>query len=135
MIEELCPRCVGREIDSDSGFCSVCDAEALTERYLASKASEVAQRRRDWAERTQEALRQYWVEKQRNSRLFAKVRPRQAASDFRDPLALGFEVLALLEPLRLRFTTVDGLRRFEEALELIRQLAWGPDERRLMSNG
>ena len=116
---DLCPRCALDEvpIDSRSGWCAACDAEARVERYAAARKAEVEARSLAW-------LQRWDRERQRTHRLRAKLKPREVASVGTDPLQLGYEALTLVRRLGLRSQERLGIA--EQLCDLIRVLAWGP---------
>jgi hypothetical protein len=99
-----------------TGFCEVCTAATVGERYKERERVESESRIRAW--------RAWDRERQRHHRLMVKLRPTEPASPEVDPLELGRQALHLLGQMRLHGAYQMAVR--EQVGELVRQLAWGP---------
>jgi hypothetical protein len=123
----LCPSCTRREIDTPSGLCARCVVERVRENYVERDHAAVSFRFVAWSERTTRADAEAVKLRQQRSRIRAAVRPREPAPVGTDPWALGAEAVQLLGRVRSaipRTSTRAG--DLERAVELVRQLAWGP---------
>jgi hypothetical protein len=63
--------------------------------------------------------------RQQRHRLITSMRPDEFADSSVDPLELGHQCLNLLQLLRPSVKSAVGLARLEEAIELLKRLAWG----------
>ena len=127
-LADLCPNCGRNPIEDDeTGWCASCADNYAVERYWEKDRPIVEARRDDWKARTSSAaaLR----ERQHKHRLIANTRPRELAHRDADPLELAMECLEHLGRVRqaLRSNTV-GLGHLDDACELLKMLAWGPQE-------
>ncbi|HXF73111.1 MAG TPA: hypothetical protein VNO79_10935 [Actinomycetota bacterium] len=130
MSGELCPAC-GRapQTDERTGWCDACLAERRAERYLEKGREEARLRSEAWEQRAIEARRAWDLERQRRHRLLVRVRPRRPAPPGTDPLELAAQALELLEELRgpAARAGANAHLGLEQAMELVRTLAWGPE--------
>jgi hypothetical protein len=135
---DLCPRCAVREIvDAPTGFCEPCATDRHLEAYRDRDAREIPERRDEWRHRTKDGretrtpanTRIVQRERQRRHRLLEAMRPREPADGWRDPFELGREALAHLARLRHPRISSEALAHVLAAEELVRQLAWGPEDR------
>jgi hypothetical protein len=101
----------------------------VRELYAERDRSAVQVRWISWSERTTRAGAKAVRLRQQRSRIRAAVRPREPAPVGTDPWLLADKAVRALARVRSALprtsTRVDDLER---AIELVRQLAWGPDD-------
>lgn len=123
MATDICPACGIREVNTPSGFCSVCVVERAAESYAVEDRNRVAQRTAAWAETR--AGDRYSLLRRQRKRMVEQLRPRQPATTF-DPWTIALEALSNLNHMRGRETVTRA--SIDEVAEAIRRLAWGPDD-------
>jgi hypothetical protein len=101
-----------------TGLCDPCTGAELAERYKERERVESEARIRAW--------REWDRTRQRHHRLMVKLRPTELPSPEVDPLELGREALQLLGRMHLQGPYQLAVR--EQVGELVRQLAWGPED-------
>ncbi len=123
----LCPACGAADIeDPRTGFCFECASTAWTDGYLQREAEEIAGRRREWAERVVWQGKASQRERQRRHRLIEAVMPKEAPPPGVDPWELAKQAIKLIREARERLSPTLRADYVDPAIELIRQLAWGP---------
>jgi hypothetical protein len=128
-VPDLCPACGRREIDTPSGVCTPCALERMAEAYAAEDRRRAVERTALWMERTgepQAAIRPDAL-RQIRRQLRLTVQPRTPPPATADPWVLGAEAIHLLTRVKVTARSTKLRRRLDDAIELIRQLAWGPD--------
>lgn len=113
---ELCPRCTRDYQETREGLCRACHME---------------DRRSNYAERDRariDARRAWWRDRQRLHRDRARFRPTEPLSEGDDPFETGREALDEIDRLRDDIGSADLLARLDNVAELVKQLAWGPEE-------
>ena len=125
----LCPSCAARPVDSVVGFCSACVIERMRENYVAADHRAVGIRVLSWSARSTQPDVEVVKLRQQRSRLRRIVQPHEPAPADVDPWLLAEQAVRALARVRSALprssTRVDDLER---AVELVRQLAWGPDD-------
>jgi hypothetical protein len=124
----LCPSCALREVDTVSGLCALCVVERVAELYAGRDRSAVRVRWIAWSDRTKRPDAEVVKLRQQRHRLREIVRPRRPAPAGADPWVLGAEAVRLLARTRRALSrTSNRVEDLDRAIELVRQLAWGPD--------
>jgi hypothetical protein len=128
-VVSLCPSCTRREIDTPSELCAPCVVERVAANYALSDRQAVSIRVRLWSERTTQTDESVVRLRQQRHRLTTLVRPREPAPAGVDPWLLAEQAVRALGRVRSALppssSRVDDL---ELAAEVIRRLAWGPDD-------
>jgi hypothetical protein len=129
-VVSLCPSCTRREINTPLGLCAPCIVERVAANYAERDRSAVQVRRISWSERTTRPDVEVVQLRQQRSRIRAAVRPREPApGPGTDPWALGAEPVKLLGRVRAGLPrTSSRVEDLEQAVELVRRLAWGPQD-------
>lgn len=78
--------------------------------------------------RTPSASPKHATERQRFHRLRERIRPMEPPAPDSDPWEIANDALLLLSAVRLSISSPAALAKLEQAEELLRQLAWGPEE-------
>ena len=123
---DVSPRCAKRDVEpgAPAGWCVDCVLEDMRERYGEKQHAAAWRRHEKWSERS----RQTWDrDRQRIRRLKTDVRPREPLDHF-DPWALGQEGLIELARIRTVRMRPEQIARLDVIAEVIRRLAWGPDD-------
>jgi hypothetical protein len=116
-----------REVDTASGFCTPCVIERAAESYSAEDRRRAEERTRRWgdvAKATRDDARLATLRQQRH-RLIEAIRPRKDAAVY-DPWELAREALEFCRRIGQSYPA--GRTDLEEIAEVLRRLAWGPDE-------
>jgi hypothetical protein len=125
-VAQLCPGCARREIDTPSGVCAPCVVRRQAELYSERDRSAVQVRWISWSERTLRPDVEVVKLRQQRCRLRRIVHPHEAApADADDPGALAARGLAELRKVR---ASPEAREHIEAASEVIRRLAFGPDD-------
>ena len=127
-VVELCPSCALREANTPSGLCAHCVVNRHAEAYAERGRVAVHLRLISWTERTTRPDVEVVRLRQQRHRLTEAVRPATPAPAGTDPWLLAQEAVRALGRVRSALprtsTRIDDLER---AIELVKQLAWGPD--------
>ena len=127
-VVSLCPNCTIREADTPSGFCSPCVVARTAELYAERDHVAVRLRSISWSERTTRPDSEFVNLRQRRHRLIAAVRPQTPAPAGTDPWLLAEQAVRALGRVRSSLPrTSSRVEDLEQAIELVRRLAWGPD--------
>jgi hypothetical protein len=125
----LCPSCARRAIDTPSGLCAPCVVARATELYAERDRSAVQVRWFAWSERTSQPDVDLVRLRQQRHRLRETVRPREPAPADVDPWVLADQAVRALGRVRSALPRTSArVEDLEQAIELVRRLAWGPDD-------
>jgi hypothetical protein len=128
-VVSLCPSCTRREIDTPSGLCAPCVVERIAANYAAADHQAVSARLVAWSSRTTRPDVEVVKRRQQRSRLRRIVQPYEPAPADVDPWLLAEQAVKALARVRSALPrTSSRVEDLERAVELVRQLAWGPDD-------
>ena len=123
-VVSLCPSCAVREVDTVSGWCSVCVVQRVAANYAATDRRAINARRLSWEERTTQPDVEVVRLRQQRHRLRELVRPREPAAS-PDPWLIAANAIHELHAFRWNAQAQEHLEVVAEAL---RRLAWGPED-------
>jgi hypothetical protein len=122
----ICPACGRNEIDTPSGFCSTCVVARASANYAANDRSLRDERSREWRVRTTDTTAVRWdALRQQRRRQIRRVRPLRPAASL-DPWTLAIDALSICR--RVAHSRPASRSELDEVMEVIRRLAWGPDD-------
>jgi hypothetical protein len=128
-VVSLCPSCTRREIDTPSGLCAPCVVARTAELYAERDRSAVKVRWFAGSERTTQPDVDLVRLRPQRHRLRETVRPREPAPADVDPWLLAEQAVRALGRVRSALPrTSNRVHDLEQAIELVRRLAWGPDD-------
>jgi hypothetical protein len=129
VIYSLCPSCTRREIDTPSGLCAPCVVARTAELYAERDHFAVRLRSISWSERTTQPEVEVVRLRQQRSRLRRIVQPDEPAPADVDPWQICAEAVRALGRVRSALPrTSSRIDDLERTVELVRQLAWGPQD-------
>ena len=128
--KSLCPACgIRPQTVSELGLCAPCADQRIADRYLERDRPAIVKRQEDWRARSPKVKLVDTVgarERQRRKRLLTRTRPRDPAPAYSDPLVLADEAVSALGLVRQHSRTEAAAGAIDRAIEIVRQLAWGP---------
>ena len=128
-VVSLCPSCTRREIDTPSGLCAPCVVARTAELYAERDRSAVQVRLIAWSKRTTRPDVEVVKLRQQRSRLRRIVQPHEPAPADVDPWVLAEQAVRALGRVRSSLPrTSSRVEDLEQAIEIVRRLAWGPDD-------
>lgn len=117
MTWQLCTGCALSYQIPGIGLCEECHRENLR-RQAAEADLDRGDKRRAW-----------WRDKQRKHRDSERLRPSEPLEADADPLQAGAEAVELLGCLRAQLHDAQHVGLLDMAIELVKQLGWGPETR------
>lgn len=116
MAYTLCTGCAIRYQNPKTGLCDECNDDHLRIRAAEADA-ERSENRKAW-----------WRDKQRKHRDHEKLQPAEPLSDDADPLLVGSRAIEMLFRVRRSISNATQVAMLDEAIEIVKQLGWGPEE-------
>jgi hypothetical protein len=128
-VVSLCPSCALREVDTVSGFCAPCVVERVAANYAAADRRAVNIRVESWSTRTTRPDVEIVRLRQQRSHLRRIVQPHEPAPADVDPWVHAEQAVRALGRVRSALPRTSArVEDLEQAIELVRRLAWGPDD-------